>query len=137
MALEGKVIAISGASSGIGLEAARECLAQGAKISICSRNANNLAKGFANLAATYSKEKILSTTVDVSDSNAVTSWIKKTVEHFGRLDGAVNNAGVSCSLRSRLTLSNRFNRSWRVYGSKVLMVRLLDRLDPRVVSLLP
>ena len=95
MSLEGKVIAISGASSGIGLEASRECLAQGAKVSICSRNPNNLAKGYADLIATYPKENILSTVVDVSDSTAVASWIENTVAHFGHLDGAVNNAGVS------------------------------------------
>jgi NAD(P)-dependent dehydrogenase (short-subunit alcohol dehydrogenase family) len=104
MSLQGKVIAISGGSSGIGLETARECLTQGAKISICSRNPNNLAKGFADLTATYPKESILSTAVDVSDGNAVASWIEKTVAHFGRLDGAVNNAGVRCPICSRLML---------------------------------
>ena len=97
MSLKGKVIAISGASSGIGLEAARECLAQGAQISICSRNSDNLAKGFKALTATYPKESILSTVVDVTDSTAVSFWIENTVTHFGHLDGAVNNAGVGYS----------------------------------------
>lgn len=112
MSLDGKVIAISGASSGIGLETARECLAQGAKISICSRNPNNLAKGYADLAAAYPKEDIFSTVVDVSDSNAVTSWIESTVARFGRLDGAVNNAGIGNESNNEGPLMSMSNEAW-------------------------
>ncbi|KIN03433.1 hypothetical protein OIDMADRAFT_118017 [Oidiodendron maius Zn] len=112
MSLKGKVIAISGASSGIGLEASRECLAQGAKISICSRNPDNLAKGLAELTATFPKENILSTVVDVADSTAVASWIEITVAHFGRLDGAVNNAGIGPEGGVVTPLMTMSNEAW-------------------------
>lgn len=36
----------------------------------------------------------ISNKVDVTDSNQVDSWISEIVEHFGRIDGAANIAGV-------------------------------------------
>lgn len=34
------------------------------------------------------------TKVDVRDTHSVDSWVEKTVGHFGRIDGAVNMAGI-------------------------------------------
>jgi NAD(P)-dependent dehydrogenase (short-subunit alcohol dehydrogenase family) len=40
------------------------------------------------------ESRILTTAVDVRSSDSVNQWIQKTVEKFGRLDGAANIAGV-------------------------------------------
>jgi NAD(P)-dependent dehydrogenase (short-subunit alcohol dehydrogenase family) len=45
-------------------------------------------------ACTPSEAKIFSSVVDVRKVDQVDSWIANTVEHFGKLDGGVNMAGV-------------------------------------------
>ncbi|KIX95732.1 uncharacterized protein Z520_08440 [Fonsecaea multimorphosa CBS 102226] len=91
--LQGKVIAISGAGSGIGLATARECADRGAILALSDINPELLNKVVEELEA-KKDVKVKGTVVDVSDSQSVDAWIVDTVEHFGRLDGAANVAGV-------------------------------------------
>ncbi|KAK7229554.1 hypothetical protein V2G26_001724 [Clonostachys chloroleuca] len=88
---EGKVIAITGAASGMGLATAQLLASRGALISLADLNEGGLKEAQATLA---SSDKHLSVSVDVRDSHSVNSWIEQTVEKFGKLDGAVNMAGV-------------------------------------------
>jgi NAD(P)-dependent dehydrogenase (short-subunit alcohol dehydrogenase family) len=92
MSIEGKVIVITGAASGIGLETAKLFASKGAKISI----ADVQEKPLRELAAELEKSgaQVLATVVDISNRKQVESWINATVEKFGKLDGAANLAGV-------------------------------------------
>ena len=92
MAFHGRVIAISGAGSGIGLSTAKHLALQGASLSLADLSLTEFARKDTEYDNLWGKFMI--TKVDVRDSRAVNSWIKETVEHFGRLDGAVNCAGV-------------------------------------------
>lgn len=92
MSFEGKVIAITGAASGIGLATAQILSGKGAIICLCDVDPEAMSKTeehFSQLKAQFSM-----TTVDVSDKQQVESWIHGIVERYGRLDGAVNNAGI-------------------------------------------
>jgi len=92
MSFEGKVIAITGAASGIGLATAQILSKKGAIICLCDVDPEAMSKAkehFSQLQAQFSM-----TTVDVSDKQQVESWIHGIVERYGRLDGAVNNAGI-------------------------------------------
>ena len=91
--MEGKVIAITGGASGIGLATAQLLASRGALLSLADINADALPKAVSSLASPEGKEH-LSTTVHVEDSAAVNDWIQNTKSHFGRLDGAANIAGV-------------------------------------------
>ena len=110
----GKVIALTGGASGIGLQTALLLSAQGAHLSIADVNEKPLAEITEKLSS--SGGKVLSTQLDVRDDKAVDAWIEKTVEHFGQLDGAVNLAGRSLLLVQllfkRLTgsLTRQFHR---------------------------
>lgn len=90
--IKGKVIAVTGAASGIGLQTATLLAAQGAHVSIADVSEVPLQEVAARLMADGGN--VLSTVVDVRDDKQVDAWIKKTVEKYGKLDGAVNLAGV-------------------------------------------
>lgn len=92
MAFHGRVIAISGAGSGIGLSAAKHLALHGASLSLADLSLAEFARKDNEYDKLWGVAMI--TKVDVRDSQAVNSWIKETVEHFGKLDGAVNCAGV-------------------------------------------
>ncbi|VUC23922.1 unnamed protein product [Clonostachys rosea] len=92
--LRGKIIAITGSASGIGLATTRRLAALGATISMVDVNTDVLANLHRELTAKYPGQKFLSKTVSVSDRSAVTSWIKETVHELGPLHGAANLAGI-------------------------------------------
>jgi NAD(P)-dependent dehydrogenase (short-subunit alcohol dehydrogenase family) len=109
--LAGKVIALTGAASGIGLETALLFAKQGAYLSIADVNAEALASKTAEIEA-VSTGKILSTTVDVRKDDQVNAWIAKTVETFGKLDGAVNMAGVIPKVINKERVEDLNNEDW-------------------------
>ncbi|KAF5988752.1 transcription factor ARG81 [Fusarium bulbicola] len=87
---EGKVIAVTGAGSGMGLATAKLLAERGATISLADINEEALKKAKASLPG----GKHIYQVVDVSKSDSVDSWIKATVDNFGGLHGAVNMAGI-------------------------------------------
>ncbi|OCT48467.1 Chanoclavine-I dehydrogenase [Cladophialophora carrionii] len=91
--LQDKVIAITGAASGIGAATARLAAARGASgLALSDINEQALTKVVDELKAKGTK--VTGTRLDVSDSAQVDAWIAATVKEFGRLDGAANIAGV-------------------------------------------
>ncbi|KAH9215117.1 BcABA4 [Leptodontidium sp. 2 PMI_412] len=91
--LSGKVIAITGAASGIGLETAQLLASHGATLSLADVQEEALQQVQERLQSEYQVE-VLTTTLDVRNWQQVDAWVKQTVERFGTLDGAANLAGV-------------------------------------------
>lgn len=96
MRFAGKVVLITGAASGIGLAAARLFAAEGAKVVLADLNADG---------ATAAAEAIVGwggqasgCGVDVSDFAACQAMVAHTVERFGALHIAFNNAGVPSTI---------------------------------------
>ena len=90
--LQGKVIAITGAASGIGLALAKLAASRGAKLSLADIQKETLDQVVAELKS--SGAHVLGTRMNVASVSEVDGWIKATVQHFGKLDGAANLAGV-------------------------------------------
>ncbi|KEF53885.1 uncharacterized protein A1O9_10287 [Exophiala aquamarina CBS 119918] len=90
--LEGKVIAVTGAASGIGRAVARECASRNARLALADVQRKQLEE-FAKELESEGTE-VTATVVDVSDSDSVDRWIGATIDHYGRLDGAANIAGI-------------------------------------------
>lgn len=89
--LAGKVAVVTGANQGIGKGIARALAAEGAKLAICARNAEKLAKTAGELSACGTD--VFSQPVDVSDEPAVDGFFAAVLARFGRIDILVNNAG--------------------------------------------
>ncbi|KAJ6005143.1 hypothetical protein N7540_012942 [Penicillium herquei] len=87
---DGKVIAITGAASGMGLATAKLLASRGAIISLADINEAAVKSAQESL----SGKNHIYTVVDVRRSEDVDAWINSTVEKLGKLDGAVNMAGI-------------------------------------------
>ncbi|KAF2667957.1 NAD(P)-binding protein [Microthyrium microscopicum] len=92
MSLKDKVIVITGAASGMGLETARLLASTGAKVSMADVQEGPLKEAAAEIEKAGGT--VMATVVDVRNRQQVESWIKATAEKFGKLDGAANLAGV-------------------------------------------
>ena len=90
--IAGKVIVITGASSGMGEAAARHLAAQGASIIAVARRADRIEKLVAEI--TNAGGKALAVSADVSKRHDMQKLADATVKTFGRIDVLVNNAGV-------------------------------------------
>jgi len=90
--LDGKVAAITGASSGIGEATAMALAAEGAAVSLAARRKDRLD----NLAATIGGEggAALPIETDITDEEQANAFISRTHDELGRLDILINNAGV-------------------------------------------
>ncbi|KAF7193382.1 Short-chain dehydrogenase/reductase ABA4 [Pseudocercospora fuligena] len=88
---EGKVIAITGGASGIGLSTAQILLSRGASVAIGDVDEAAIQSATKTL---QPADRILFTKLDVSNRSNVDSWIKAVIDKFGKLSGAANCAGV-------------------------------------------
>ena len=87
-----KVVFISGASRGLGLVLARQLAAQHARLAICARNGKELERAKKQLQEEYAAE-VIALPCDVSKLDQVQEVMDKVVNHYGRLDVVINNAG--------------------------------------------
>jgi NAD(P)-dependent dehydrogenase (short-subunit alcohol dehydrogenase family) len=78
-----KVVVITGAASGLGLELAKSCLQRNMQVVIVDKAVSSL-----------SDSNLISIICDVRDKNALKALAKQTLSHFGRIDWLINNAGV-------------------------------------------
>ncbi|XP_063539067.1 3-oxoacyl-[acyl-carrier-protein] reductase FabG-like [Cydia strobilella] len=93
MSFSGKVVLVTGASSGIGAATAILFSKEGASVAIVGRNEtklSNVAQKCEQLGA-----QPLVIRADVANETEASTIIKKTIDHFGKLDVLVNNAGLA------------------------------------------
>ncbi len=91
--MQNKVVIITGASSGIGLALAKEFAQRGSKLVLAARSSDKLKEIEDDLR--NQGNEVLSITTDVSLEEDCKNMVKKAVEHFGRIDILINNAGLS------------------------------------------
>jgi NADP-dependent 3-hydroxy acid dehydrogenase YdfG len=90
--LSGRVVAVTGASSGIGEAAALACARAGAAVALAARRTERIEALAQRIEETGGQS--LAVTTDVGEESQASAFITRTHERFGRLDVLVNNAGV-------------------------------------------
>ena len=93
MDIKGKVVIVTGASSGIGEAAAREFGREGATVVLAARRVDKLQALAQEVNAMNTGAQTLVVQADLSKLEDIQSMIAQTLERFGRIDVLVNNAG--------------------------------------------
>jgi NAD(P)-dependent dehydrogenase (short-subunit alcohol dehydrogenase family) len=96
-------VLITGAGRGLGETAARRFAAEGAALALCDRDGDALRDVQASLRADGASVEILAG--DVGQESTARDLVALALSAFGRLDVAINNAGVSHSLRKLVDLT--------------------------------
>jgi 3-hydroxy acid dehydrogenase / malonic semialdehyde reductase len=97
MTLKGKLVFITGASSGIGAATALAFAAEGARLLLAARRADKLAE-IASSALKHGAEAVHTVSLDVSDRKAVQQTVDALPAEWAPIEILVNNAGLSRGL---------------------------------------
>ena len=95
--LTGKIVFISGASSGIGKACAEKFASAGANLILCARSIEKVDSLAIDLKSQY-KVEILTRKLDVQDNKAINEVIDALPENWRKIDILINNAGLARGL---------------------------------------
>ena len=90
--IAGKIVLITGGSTGLGAETARHLAARGARIAVAARRKDKLDAVVAEIRASGGEARAYQ--LDVTDKQQVKAVVDAVAADFGRLDVIVNNAGL-------------------------------------------
>jgi short-subunit dehydrogenase len=121
MNLQGKVVVVTGASSGIGLATAKLLAEQGAKLALVSRSEEKLKRLSAELANS------LAVPADMTRINEIERMVRQTMDHFGRIDVLISCAGQGYDAPVEKTNIDTFHRIFEldVVGPLVAMEQVI------------
>lgn len=93
--LKDQVAIVTGGGSGIGLAIARAFVEEGMRVTIAARDKRRLDQAASQLKSRSAVDGVvLAVQTDVSQATEVHQMVRQTLDHFGRLDVLVNNAGI-------------------------------------------
>ncbi len=90
--ISGKVVVITGASSGLGEATARHLAPLGAKLVLGARRTDRLEKLVAEIKA--ARGEAIAVATDVTKASDVEKLVATAIKQFGKIDVLVNNAGL-------------------------------------------
>lgn len=106
MSFLGKIVLITGSSSGIGAATAHRLAKNGAVLALSGRNVDNLNA----VAKDIGGNKTFIVPGDITDELDTENILKKTIEKYGKLDVLINNAGILESGSIENTSLQQFDR---------------------------
>jgi 3-oxoacyl-[acyl-carrier protein] reductase len=93
LGIAGRVAMVAASSKGIGRAAAKALLAEGCRVSICARNADELEAAREEMAAAAPITEVFGCRCDVTKERDIANWYSATVSRFGPVEILVTNTG--------------------------------------------
>lgn len=126
--LSGRTCLVTGASSGIGKQTAKELADLGATVVLACRSSERGERARQQIAAASGNSNVELMLVDLADQGSIRRLATEFLERYPKLHVLINNAGIWSS-RRRLSL-DRIERTWatNVLGYFLLTALLLERL---------
>ena len=118
---EKKVVMISGANRGIGKVVAAKLSEEGYLLSLGIRNPSSLTGSLSSIPET----QLFCHTYDAKNPQSAKSWIDGTIEHFGRIDVLINNAGILHSIGLEEDSEELLDEMWEVNAKAPLRLTRL------------
>lgn len=137
--LSGKVVLITGGSRGLGLVLARHLAEKGAKLAICARSADHLELARQELDSMGAE--VIAMTVDVTKNEEVKALIRDVINHYGKLDVLINNAGIIQVGSQELMgieeyeVAMQTNFWAQLYAMQAVIPHFIDRGHGRIVNI--
>jgi NADP-dependent 3-hydroxy acid dehydrogenase YdfG len=134
-----KVVAITGASSGLGESTAKLLASRGAKVVLGARRKDRIDSVVKEISATGGKAAGFA--VDVTNRRQVETFMKEAVDNFGRVDVLVNNAGIMPIAPIGLLNVDEWDRQIDVnvkgvlYGVAAVLPQMLKQKSGHIINL--
>jgi NAD(P)-dependent dehydrogenase (short-subunit alcohol dehydrogenase family) len=126
--LRGRVMLVTGATSGIGLAAATALARDGATVVVLGRNPDKTARVADELRATSGNDTVGTVVADMADLDAVRAAAAQVLDRYDRLDVLVHNAAVLSATRRLAPGGTEQTIACQVVAPFLLTSLLLDRL---------
>lgn len=110
--LQGKVIAVTGAASGIARATAFVIAERGGTLALADLNQDGLETVAAEISKLHQGIAISTKVVNVSKSDEVDAWLDEVVKQFGKLDGALNAAAIIGPGFAEASVEKLTNEQW-------------------------
>ncbi|MCA0891789.1 SDR family oxidoreductase [Qipengyuania flava] len=137
--IEGKVVLITGGSSGLGAETATLLASRGAKVAVAARRTDKLDAVVAQIESSGGVARAYP--MDVTDKNQVASVVAGVVSDFGKLDVLINNAGLM-PIRPMAEVNTEewdqmidVNLKGVLYGIAAALPRFLEQGSGHIINL--
>jgi len=132
--LDGKTAIVTGSSSGIGIETARDLAKRGARVIMAVRNVEKAKPILEDIKATTGSTNLQIMRLDLNSLKSVVEFAKEYKSKESRLDILVNNAGVM--MQPRLMTEDGHEQLWQAnyLGHFLLTVLLLDLIKQSAPS---
>ena len=133
----GRLAIVTGANSGIGLEAAKQLARHGAEVVIAVRNAQKGEAALAEIRAFAPGATVSQSALDLADLDSVRAFAARVREQHEQVDLLINNAGVMAPPKRLAAGPFELQLATNHLGHFALTGLLLDRVEPtagRVVT---
>ena len=127
--LDGRTVAITGATSGLGRAAAKQLARMGASVIVMGRNPTKIDQVVNDLRHETKQSNIFSSIVDMGDLDSVNNAANKILSEYNQLDVLIHNAGALSAIRQTAPNGVELTVMAQVVGPFLLTSLLLDRLQ--------